>query len=238
MARGFPDWQDTKGLNRQGEYIPYFAEPPLWWFDDFNSPTFKWTQIGATVSHRAGSETGVANDVPWSGEGLMRLYSTTNNTAQAMVLLGAPTTETDLGIEIVMSYHSADDYTDSNTDHEVIKLDVYNGSTNIRVILTWNPATGNWYVTGPTAADVNLVGTVKSGGSAWSVVKLVFNLSDGYYKRLYVGNWSADISAYQLYAVGATTSNYSQISMKYKCIATEMYQYTNIGFVKVTYGET
>jgi len=236
MARGYPDFSPGVARDIDGRFLQTIAEAPVWFYDDFETPVKLWYQSGGTSYLVTTGAIGAFSSYVYSGAGSLYIITPVFGPSQTGILLSTPPSINRIGIMMNFKYVDADHYFNSPGAMRLIELNYFTGTKLKVAIISYNPNTGNWYLSVDNGATMTLIVTKAVNDVSWHFIKLVVDLDNNRYRTLRINNIEYDISAYAVHNVANLGDNAFDLNILLGSSVANQAELW-VDNYKVTYGE-
>ena len=205
MARGHADYMKDVGQSAEGEFLPILAIPPVWWGTDFEAGVHNFLVTGGTATLLTGGY--VDTDAPgaFSGAGYLRLLTPVAGIGIISQLIGWGISSKICGIECWFCLKDKTKFTADYLGVVPINLLWFDG-TNLNVIsLAYNSTNNKFAIVTGAGAEYSEVATVNLLQASWHYVKVVFDITNSIYKKVYIDGLSYDVSSVAIAQSAAVT---------------------------------
>lgn len=182
MARGHPDYYPSVGRTAEGEPLPIYSKPPVWFEDQMEGPENRWHAINGTTEILTEYAGPIVTHRPYTLSGMLLITSEVGGPGFALAMAGTVPLTTNIGIACTFCVVENDYYDNAANSCRIIYGDFYTGTYHHQFSIGYNPRTGDWYVGGVllTNFPVNEL--------YWHYIKLIINPLKQEYVRLQINN--------------------------------------------------
>jgi len=238
MARGYPDFAGSVGTNQEGQFLQTLARPPVWFHDNFDSPTIKWTADVGSIRIRTDSLGGLLPGMFMSGSGILFMTADPNHNAQVSKQITGNRLNSRVGIAVNFWLYPLISYGNLWNSILPIHFTIYDVDKYYTMMIGYNSTTGKWYWSGDGGATSIEVCEVLHTADGVNFVKLIFDPVTRTPVSLQVNSESYSLSSYTITQYDKTNTRLYASALFYFHGNAANYGYVAIDDYLVTYGET
>jgi len=199
MTLDLPDFtKGMGGIDKDGNPLQFFHEPPVWFHDPIDAGILKWTHATGTVTLDSTPATAAGECKIYSGSASMKMLSPVALTVLATRTIAPPPIINRVGFEVTFITDDITLFSATPGTTRLFSITFTTTAGRHNAYLAYVPSTGVWYISDDTAATWTAVLTHKITADAWCRVKLVLDFTARKYVTLYVNYDTVDLSAYDI----------------------------------------
>lgn len=236
MTRGYPDYMPGIARTKEGLLLPTIAEPPVWFEDCFNNPLMSWGDEYGTADIYVGRTLDSSSSWVNSGEGCLLITSTSGGRGGVRKNLNGLRNTEVIGVAMHFRFLEAlTDFATGESKHYLVYFALDTGSERFDARITYDPNDGKIYLYDENGAFVNIATNAITSGY-YCYIKLVFDLANRKYVRLYFNDQVYDLSSYPIRVISTDPGSLAFVIVRVWGATGKTVQFA-VDDYKITYGE-
>lgn len=196
MARGHPDYAKAVGTTEYGEFLQARGLPPVWWEDRFETAICKWIPLTGTATVYTFVMLDGGATWPYSDSGFMGIEPALTGVDGVTVDIGTFPETANVGFAVNFNMSSGLNYNNQNDSLRLFDVVWHDGTYRSRVLVTYNPRTGHWFVSEDYGVNYIDLGDYEVLDTTWQYAKLIIDPVNHKYIKLLINSIIIDLSMY------------------------------------------